>query len=327
MADAARIIYLRFPAVATMIGDSLQHLDRPELSSHDDSLALQAFLDSQRSLIDEGMPVIPSWHELCQGRVAPDPGPGTPESDEWRKGWQFHASNARETFFFNRLLGSLSSADAVRLRSRGGPNTSAWLTTMPTEKSLRLDDPVFRCSLLCRLGLPVSHLRTQCEGCNASLDAFGLHRSTCTRTNRLHARHKAIVGLWIKVLRESGATIRTTDANRNIERHLRDTHLPIAQTDHRRMDIVIAGLPGVFRGAPLFLDATSISPLSGVSLDRSNAASTNGDIVTRAELRNSETEYPDVERANNAQLLGIGVCLHPSVVLGRGQWAVYRSAT
>ena len=60
MADAARIIYLRFPAVASMIGDSLYHLHRPELNSHDDSLALQDFLDSQRSLIDEGMPVISS---------------------------------------------------------------------------------------------------------------------------------------------------------------------------------------------------------------------------------------------------------------------------
>ena len=119
-----------------------------------------------------------------------------------------------------------------------------------------MPDPIFRCCILHRLGLPLDPSGGICEGCNTDLDVYGYHRETCSRTSRLHDRHKAMIDVWKQVLREAGARIRTTGRNRNIERYLRNTHLDVAGTDGRRMDIVVGGLEGVYGGAPLFLDVT-----------------------------------------------------------------------
>ncbi len=88
------------------------------------------------------------------------------------------------------------------------------------------------------------------------LDAFGHHRTTCMRTGRVQARHKFLVQAWRRVFSEAGIVI----PDRNVERCLRDTHINRGPHDTRRMDLVTPGVPGVFGGAPLFIDATMVSP-------------------------------------------------------------------
>ena len=51
---------------------------------------------------------------------------------------------------------------------------------------------------------------------------------------RTHGRHTEVVAAWRQVLTEAGSII----PNRNIERQLRRTHIPVPTDDLRRIDIV-----------------------------------------------------------------------------------------
>ena len=73
------------------------------------------------------------------------------------------------------------------------------------------------------------------------------------------------------------------------------------------MDLVTPGLPGVFGGAPLFLDATCVSPLTGDGRPKPRAANVDGAAVAEAGRKNREEDYPDVEGSPHACLLSLGV--------------------
>ena len=92
---------------------------------------------------------------------------------------------------------------------------------------------------------------------------------------------------------------------KNIERMLHTTHIRRGDNDRRRMDLITSGIPGVFRGKPLFIDATCVSPLSGQGLPHSGAAAHDGKCAERADRRTRNTDYPDVERSNDVQLLSL----------------------
>ena len=62
-----------------------------------------------------------------------------------------------------------------------------------------------------RIGFPVLPMSMICEGCSVAIDAHGFHRSTCMRTGRVHARHRILLMTWVRILREAGLTIRTTE--------------------------------------------------------------------------------------------------------------------
>ena len=73
------------------------------------------------------------------------------------------------------------------------------------------------------------------------------------------------------------------------------------------MDLVTPGIASVFGGAPLFIDATMVSPLHGTGVPMANAATTDGAVLAAASNRNSTQDYPDVEASPLAQLLCLGV--------------------
>jgi len=91
---------------------------------------------------------------------------------------------------------------------------------MPTEASLRMDDPTFRCAIARRLGLPIAAETDLCEERGRALEESGFHRTTCMRSGRVQGRHKFIVQAWRRVFREFGVNI----PDRYVERYLRDTH-------------------------------------------------------------------------------------------------------
>ena len=217
-------------------------------------------------LIAEGLDNIPSWEQVLQGTAVAPRGDADEERDpgEWRRqGWQRFACAKLEEKARDELLRAASPGLRACMRSGAGPNTSRWLTAIPQEADLRLPDNVFRFVCLRRIGLPVNPAADACEGCGAVLDRHGHHRTTCMRTGRVHARRRALLQAWIRVLREAGVTVRTSGRNRHVERLMRNTHIHRAGGDARRMDIVLPGMDGVFGGAPLFIDATCISLVRG----------------------------------------------------------------
>ena len=114
---------------------------------------------------------------------------------------------------------------------------------------------------------------------------------------------------WVRVLQEAGVRICSTGRarNRDVERYIRDTHLRRDRFDNRRMDITAPATAGVFGGAPLFIDATVLSPLTGTGEARSRTDHTDGAVMEAAARTNRAVDYPDVELSPHAQLLHLGV--------------------
>ena len=246
---------------------------------------------------------LPAWEALLRGQLPPSSDPDAAEPGVWRRGWQEVVTSAREDQEAQTLMASLPPGQRACVRSAGGPRAARWMTALPTEDALRIGDDQFRAALARRLGLQIAPVGDTCEGCGAPLDPYGYHRNTCTRTGRCHPRHRVIVQAWRRVFRESGITI----PDRNVERYIRDTHLRRSTPDARRMDLVTPGIPSVFRGCPLFMDATCHSPVHGNGEPMPRAAGANGAVLAEADRRNREVDHPDVEAAPHAQLLCLRV--------------------
>ena len=174
---------------------------------------------------------------------------------------------------------------------------------MPGCESLHLNNQILQVLLRRRLGLPISAVPGHCEGqsCCAALDAFGFHRTCCSRTGRLHGRQAAGLGPWRQVLGEAGYRTRA-------ERMMRDTNIPVRPDDNRRMDIVAApGArgPGAHNGRTLLCDLTITSPLTRTGAARPGSASANGRALRAAILKKRST-YSDVSSSGVAALLVLG---------------------
>ena len=123
------------------------------------------------------------------------------------------------------------------------------------------------------------------------------------RTGRVQVRHKPLLHVWQRIFREAGVPI----AKQNFERLLRTTHIRRGPNDLRRMDLISAGIDGIYNGSPLFMDATIVSPLHGTGIPMPNSRNQDGAALARADRKNRQEDYPDVEASSQGQLLCLGV--------------------
>ena len=154
-----------------------------------------------------------------------------------------------------------------------------------------MTDRVFSCAMRRRLGLAINF-----EG-----DLHGHHRLASNLDSRLNTRHTMMCCAWRQVFIEAGGSI----PDRNVERMLRTTNVPIKNlADQRRLDLVVPGL-NVYEGLPLFCDATIVSPLTGTGQARSGTSNRNGRLLEYAEQDNNRT-YHEVISSGLGKLLCLG---------------------
>ena len=242
----------------------------------------------------------PSWASVAGGMRPPNPEADALSLGEWEHGWQYHASNSLETAVWNTLRTELalprrrSNAQATgktRIYSSCGPFAAAWLTACPTTIGLTFNDDELYADMRLRLGLAI---------CTDGPDAHGYYRLADNVGGRTNARHTAVIASWRQVLVEAGGNIPQS----NVERMLRDTHVPVHADSGLRMDLVVPGL-NVAGGLPLFCDITVVSPLSHNGLPRPGTSNAGGRLLALAQNKNDNT-YVDVTRSGLGSLYCLG---------------------
>jgi len=131
-------------------------------------------------------------------------------------------------------------------------------------------------------------------------DLHGHASLTDNRWARLNTRHKGVVAGWRQVLMEAGGSI----PDRNVERMLAATNIPVNPNDGRRLDLLASGL-NVYRGLPLFCDVTVLSPITATGIARPGTSNQGGQLLTQAEGDNNAI-YWDVISTGLGQLLCLG---------------------
>ena len=130
-----------------------------------------------------------------------------------------------------------AAVDKSRLYSCTGRFSSSWLTVCPTSDLTKITDAYFRCAILRRLGIAVRAF----DG-----DPHGHFRLATVLEGRTHARHTAMIMAWKQIFYEAGGSV----PDRNIERVISNTNIPVRANDQRRLDLVVPGLP--VYGVPAF---------------------------------------------------------------------------
>ena len=251
-----------------------------------------------------GWTSLPSWVDLAAGLRAPASDPTETELNEWRHGWQYHASNSLEQGAHTQLqqLLALSSrrsnaacAGKARLLSCTGRFALlAWMVVAPRSDALAFTNQEPFIAMRRRLGIAISF-----EG----PDAHG-HASLATNLGaRMNARHTEYNAGWRQVLTEAGGH----SPDRNMERMLRNTHVPVDLADTRRLDFVVPGL-NVARGLPLFCDGTVVTPLSAAGLARPGTSNAAGGLLVAATRDNNQTYHEVIDTG-----LGALYCLGAEV--------------
>ena len=92
--------------------------------------------------------------------------------------------------------------------------------------------------------------------------------------------------------------------DRNVERKLRNTHIPVPPGDARRLNLVVPGL-NVARGLPLFCDVTVICPLTQRGQPRAGTGNAGGKLLVDATAENDRT-YRAVTDSGLGGLYGLG---------------------
>ena len=266
--------------------------------SYEGRHCLQEVLGAGRLLQAEGFEQ-PSWPALAEGARPEQPNPSELDPGEWRHGWQYFASTAREVYHLeHKVKPRCSEAELSLLRSQSGRNCARGLTAVPSDPALTLRPAKLNTVLCRRLRLPVLQLGSHCEGCGKRLDCFGDHRCACMKSGRVQARAKPVELAWARVFREAGkeegATVRW-------QHMLRHTTLSVDPEDNRRVDVLVEGLPLYF-GRPLFCDTTLRSPLKGDGTPHPRAARKDGAVLERA-IQDKERKYGDVARSELAELV------------------------
>ena len=251
----------------------------------------------------------PTWADLAAGLRPPTPEPTEAELGEWLHGWQYHASNAAEKREHASLMRALAltstrrnaaSTGKARLFSCTGRFAPAWMTVAPTSDSLFMSNVEFQIAMRRRLGIAA-------VGFDGP-DPHGHGSLTTNVGSRLNARHTAWLAAWRQVFQEAGGQV----PDRNVERLLRNTHIPVHPADGRRLDLVVPGL-NVARGFPLFVDVTVLSPLSACGAPRPGTSNTGGRLLDYATAENNIT-YQEVYNSG----LGALYCLGAEVF---GRWS------
>ena len=139
-----------------------------------------------------------------------------------------------------------------------------------------------------------------------SEDPLGYRRLADNRSLRLHARHRSLVTAWRQVFVEAGGHV----PPRNIERLLRNTHIPVARANNRRLDLVVPGL-NIYQGRSLFCDATCVTVITGRGAARPGCLTRDGGALRHVQRENNNT-YPEVDRSGLGRL-----CCLSNEVFGR----------
>ena len=120
---------------------------------------------------------------------------------------------------------------------------------------------------------------TKCPGkrCNAKLDRYGDHLTSCMKSGRVKKRAKCLEATWAKVCEEAGGTV-IPNAK------LREMKLRIDHRDRRHVEFAVFGLR-FWGGLPLLCDVTQVSPLKADGTPHPKAASVPGSSLQRGEAR------------------------------------------
>ena len=131
-------------------------------------------------------------------------------------------------------------------------------------------------------------------------DPHGHRRLADNLAARLNARHTVLIAAWRQIFAEAGGQV----PDRNIERMLSNTHIPVPVGDTRRLDLVVPGL-NVARGLPLFCDVTIVSPLSRNGRPRGGTSNQGGHLLIDAARENDAT-YQEVVNTGLGALYCLG---------------------
>ena len=290
-ADALPVLKSRVPDLARA---ALTQLERGHQSGW---ATCREAATASASLQQASFDGLPTWQELWEGAVAPQPAEDDEETP-WERGWQFHACRALENSFRqDRLFPLLDAPARALVRSQAGPGAGHWLRALPTEPAFVLPAHLCLVALRRRLRVPIGVAARYCEqrACGRRLDALGDHRAACAISGRLKKRATPLERCWARVFREARATVTEN-------RMLRDTNLPgIRANDGRRLEVVAVGTP-LWHGVPLGCDATLVSPLHADGSCWGRADVEDGVAIRRGELAKEDT-YPELINSSDLRLV------------------------
>ena len=219
----------------------------------------------------------PDWASLPEGARPRQPNldevdPGVPT-----RGWQFFAAQAveqrcRTVVVWPRL------SQTEQARSQSGPMSGLLFSSVPSSRPTRFAPQLFRVLLLRRLWLALPLSSRTCW-CGRPLDVLGHHRAACSRAGVLGSREFSLESAAARVCREAGARVST-----NL--FVRDSDLPIANHDARRLEVVADGLP-LF--AQLAIDTTLVSSEQADGRLRPQCARVDGAALSEARRRKQRT--------------------------------------
>jgi len=305
-ADCIPVLLERFPAHARAIVAELSRFAGQRSDFHGVQCLVEAELAGRRCEA-AGWQERPAWVDVASGLRPPQ----TLESEwalgEWKHGWQYHGSRHLEQTASEDLERSMAlpstrinaaARGKARINSCKGRFAHAWLVMCPTTQHLQICNEELAACIRFRLGLAILY-----EG----PDAHGFRRLADNRGGRLNARHNGMLAGWRQVFVEAGGAV----PDRNVERLLADTHVPVPPGDLRRLDVIVTGL-NVSRGLPLFCDITVVSPISRNGVPRAGTSNRGGRLLELADEDNRVTYSPVIESG-----LGALYCLGCEVY---GRW-------
>lgn len=300
-ADCLQDIVERYPTSGNMILTTLANLQsRRDDEVHIGVECLVAAELAGKHCSSVGFTNRPLWVDLAAGLRPPELQQEGSELGEWRHGWQYHASDACETAELHDLKQTLALSNTrrnaacsgkARLESCMGPFSTTWLTACPVTEACKLKNEEIQCALRRRLGMAVWFEGSDQHGNGALNNNLG---------GRMNARHTVMLSAWKQVLAEAGGSI----PDRNVERLLSNTHIPVPSGDMRRLDLIVPGL-NVYNGLPLFCDITVINPLSRTGGPRPGTSNAGGRLLDTAEADNEATHH-EVVASGLGHLLCLG---------------------
>ena len=301
--DSLAVIHERYPGISSRMLAALDAMEVQEAPTY-----LQEAEMAGQHCDAAGWTLRPDWTSLATGARPPQPEEDELSLGEWQHGWQYHASNALEQAAYSDLRRELalpalrSNAQCTgksRICSSRGRFSSSWLTAYPGTEAMTFLDDELRAAIRGRLGLAVT-----IDG----PDPHGHRRLAESLGGRTHARHTTAVAAWRQVFVEAGGEV----PDRNVERMLAATHVPVPPGDMRRLDLVVPGL-NVARGLPLFCDITVLTPISRRGGPRPSTSNNGGRLLEQAERDNNSTYQPVIDSG-----LGALYCLGFEVY---GRWS------
>jgi len=216
---------------------------------------LRDLASSKWQLQQHGATDLPTWAEVASG-VEPPAASNDIDAADFDRGWQCHVCSFSEDFYKNNVvLPSCDDARRAMLLSQSGGPASAWLRAIPSQPVFTFTPLRFQMAIRRRLRWPLPVSTGKCsKSCNHTLDNKGDHAASCATSGRKKPRSVPMERIRERILREASKRVRE-----NVM--LRDTAVPtINPADGRKIEIVATGLP-VYRGVPLAIDVTFISPL------------------------------------------------------------------